>query len=132
MKHLTAKSGFSVPRGSTSQATAVVVSASRRETGHMEPFKDTSHPEFTDDLADMSHLDTHTPTTGSSAVSVTSSIADSDLQSALAESQREKTELKDIVAKKLSDDKPDNPRLGFCDVLKVEVVQLTSDSYDEF
>ena len=28
--------------------------------------------------------------------------------------------------------KPDNPRLGFCDFLKVEVVQLTSDSYHEF
>ena len=30
------------------------------------------------------------------------------------------------------EDKPDNPRLGFCDFLKVEVVQMTSDSYDEF
>ena len=30
------------------------------------------------------------------------------------------------------EDKPDNPRLGFCDFLKVEVVQLTSDSYDKF
>ena len=48
------------------------------------------------------------------------------------ESRRGVTELKDIVAKKLTDDKPDNPRLGFCDFLKVEVVQLTSDSYDEF
>ena len=26
----------------------------------------------------------------------------------------------------------DNPRLGFCDFLKVEVVQLTSDWYDQF
>ena len=42
------------------------------------------------------------------------------------------TELKDIVAKKLTDDKADNPPLDFCDFLKVEVVQLTSDSYDEF
>ena len=25
-----------------------------------------------------------------------------------------------------------NPRLRFCDFLKVQVVQLTSDSYDEF
>ena len=47
------------------------------------------------------------------------------------ESRREITELKDILAKKLTDDKADNPRLGFCDFLKVEVVQLTSDSYDE-
>ena len=62
----------------------------------------------------------------------TSSLAESDLQSALAESQRGITELKGIVAKKLSDDKPDNPRLDFCDFLKVEVVQLTCDSYDEF
>ena len=65
------------------------------------------------------------------AVSVMSSFADSDLQAALAESQRGITELKDIVVKKFKD-KPDNPRLGFCDFLKVEVVQLTSDSYDEF
>ena len=36
------------------------------------------------------------------------------------------------MVKKLSDDKPDDPRLGFCDFLKVEVVQLTSDLYDEF
>ena len=36
------------------------------------------------------------------------------------------------MAKKLTDDKPDNPRLGFCDFLKVEVVQLNNDSYDEF
>ena len=58
--------------------------------------------------------------------------AESNLQSALAESQRGITELKDIVVKKLSDEKCDNPRLGFCDFLKVEVVQLTSDLYDEF
>ena len=48
------------------------------------------------------------------------------------ESRRGITELKDIVAKKLTDDKADNPRLEFCDFQKVEVVQLTSDSYDEF
>ena len=36
------------------------------------------------------------------------------------------------MAKKLTDDTSDNPRLGFCDFLKMEVVQLTSDSYDEF
>ena len=60
------------------------------------------------------------------------SLAESDLQSALAESQRVITELIGKVVKKLSDDKPDNPRLGFCDFIKVEVVQLTSDSYDEF
>ena len=54
----------------------------------MEPFQDISHPESTDDPADISHLDTHTPTTRSCAISVTSSLADSNLQSALAESQR--------------------------------------------
>ena len=48
------------------------------------------------------------------------------------ESWRGITQLKDIVAKKLTDDKADNPGLGFCDFLKVEVVQLTSNSYDEF
>ena len=63
---------------------------------------------------------------------MTSSLTESNLQSALAESQRGITELKHIVVKKLSDDKSDNPRLGFCDFLKVEVVQLTSDLYDEF
>ena len=62
---------------------------------------------------------------------MTSSLADSDLQAALVKSQRGITKLKDIVVKKF-EDKPDNPRLGFCDFLKVEVVQLTSDSYDEF
>ena len=98
----------------------------------MELFQDTSHPESTDDPADLSRLDTYTPTTRSCAVSVTSSKADSDLQSALVESQRGITELKDIVVKKLSDDKPDDLRLGFCDFLKVEVVQLTSDLYHEF
>ena len=98
----------------------------------MKPFQDISHPESTCNPSDISHLDTHTPTTRSHAVSVTSSLADSDLQSALAKSQRGITELKDIVVKKFSDGKPDNPRLGFCDFLKVEVVQLTSDSYDEF
>ena len=87
---------------------------------------------LTCDPADMSHLDTHTPTPRSCGVSATSSLADFDLQSALMESQRGTTELKDIVAKKLTDDKPDNPRLGFCDFLKVEVVQLTSDLYEEF
>ena len=80
----------------------------------------------------MSHLDTHTPTPRLRGISVTSSLTDSDLQSALMESQRGITELKDILAKKLTDDKPDNPKLGLCDFLKVEVVQLTSDSYDEF
>ena len=56
-----------------------------------------------------------------------SSLTDSYLQSVLAESQRGITELKDIVVKKFDDDKPDNPKLGFCDFVKVEVVQLTSD-----
>ena len=69
--------------------------------------------------------------TRSRAVSATSSLADSDLQAALAESQRGIPELKVIVVKKF-EDKPDNPRLGFCDFLKVEVLQLTNDSYGEF
>ena len=98
----------------------------------MEQFQDTSCPESTSDPSDTSHLDTHTPTTRLRAVSVTLSLADSDLPSALAELQRGITELKDIVVTKFGDDKPDNPRLGFCDFLKVEVVQLTSDSFDEF
>ena len=67
-------------------------------------------------------MDTHTPTRRSRGVSVTSSYAKPDLQSALAESLRGIAELKDIVVKKLSDEKPENPRLGLCDILKVEVV----------
>ena len=63
---------------------------------------------------------------------MTSSLTNSDLRSALAEFQRGITELKDIVVKKLSDDKPDDPRLSFYDFLKVDVVQLTSISYDKF
>ena len=132
MHHLTAKHEFRVPKGSASQATTAVGSASRWETVHMQPFQDTSRPESTDDPADRSNLDTHTPTPRLCGVSMTSSLADSNLKSALAESQRVITGLKDIVVKKLSDDKPDDPRLGFCDFLKVEVVQLTSDLYDEF
>ena len=131
MRHLTVKSELRAPRGSASQASAAAGSSSRRETVQMEPFQGTSRPEATCDPSDIWHLDTHTPTT-LCAVSVMSSLADSDLQSALAESPRGITKLKDIVVKKFSDDKPDNPRLGFCDFLKVEVVQLTSDSYDEF
>ena len=103
-----------------------------RETGHSEPFQDTSRPESSCDPSDISYLETHTPTTRSRGISVMSSLADFDLQAALAESQRRITELKDIVVKKFGDEKPDDPRLGFCDFLKVEVVQLTSDSYDEF
>ena len=61
----------------------------------MEPFQDTSRPESTCDPSDISHLDTHMPTTRLYAVSVTASLADSDLQSALAELQRGITELKD-------------------------------------
>ena len=99
---------------------------------HTELFQDTSHPESTCDPSDISHLDTHTPTTRLHAVSVKSSLADSDHQSAFAELQRGITELKDIVVKKFCDDKPNNPRLGFCDFPKVEVIQLTSDSYDKF
>ena len=67
----------------------------------MEPFQDTSRPESTCDPLDISHLDTYTPTTRLRDVSVTSSLADSDLQAALAESQRGITELKDIVVKSL-------------------------------
>ena len=84
----------------------------------MEPFQDTSCPESTCGPSGISHLDTHTPTTRLRAVSVTSSLADSDLQAALAKSQRGITELKDIVVKKF-EDKPDNSRLGFCNFLKV-------------
>ena len=77
--HLTAKSEFRVVKGSASQASAVAGSASKRETVHMEPFQDTSRPDSTDDPADLSNLDTHTPTPRSRGVSVTSSLADSDL-----------------------------------------------------
>ena len=123
MRHFTVKSEFRAPRGSASQASAAAGSSSRLETVHMEPFQDTSAC----DPSDISHLDTHMLTTRWRAVSVTSSLADSYLQSALEESQRGITESKDIVVKKFSDDKNDNPRLGFCVFLKVEGVQLTSD-----
>ena len=128
MCHLTTKSEFRAPRGSASQASAAAGS-SRRD---IEPCQDASRSESTCDPSDISHLDTHTPTTRSCAVSVTSNLADSDLPSTLAELQRgiRVQSLIDIVVKKFSDDKPDDPRLGFCDYLKVEVVQLTSDSYD--
>ena len=129
--HLTAKSEFRAPKGSASQPSAAVGS-SRWETVHTELFQDTSRPESTCDPSDISPLDTHTSTIRSRAVSVMSSLANSDLHSALAESQRGITELQDILVNKFGDDKPDNPRLGFFEFLKVEVVQLTSDSYDEF
>ena len=132
MCHLKGKGEFGVSKGSASQASAAAGSASRRETMHMKPFQDTSRPESTHDAADMSHLDTHTPTLQSCGISVTSSFAESDFQSALVESRRGITELNYIVTKKLTDDKADNPRLGFCDFLKVGVVQLTSNSSDEF
>ena len=124
VRHLTAKSEPRAPKGSASQASAAASLSSRQETVHVEPLQDTSCPESTCDPSDISHLDM--PTTQSHAVSVMSSLADSDLQA-----QRGITELKDIVVKKF-EDQPDNPRLGFCDFLKVEVVQLTSDSYDKF
>ena len=60
--------------------------AQHPDGGDMEPFQDTSHPESTCDPADMLRLDTHMPTPRSCGVSVTSSLADSDLQSALVES----------------------------------------------
>ena len=131
MCHLTAKSEFRAPKGSASQASAAAGSSSRRETVHTELFEDTSHPESTCDPSVTSHLDTHMPTTRWCAVSVTSSLAHSDLQSAVTSSQRRITELKDIVVKKFGN-KPDNPGLGICDFLIVEVVQLTSDSYEKF
>ena len=84
VRHLTAKSEFRAPKGSASQASAAAGSSSRWETVHSEPFQDTSRPESTCDPADISHLETQTPTTRSRAVSVTSSWADSDLQAALA------------------------------------------------
>ena len=56
------KSEFRIPKGYTSEATAAAGSASRWETVHMELFQDTSFPEFIDDPADLSKLDTHTPT----------------------------------------------------------------------
>ena len=128
--HFTAKSKFRAPKGFASQASAAAGSSSRWETVQTEPFRDTS---CQSQLVALRHLaPTHTPTTRQLAVSVMSSLADSDLQAALAESQRGITELKDIVVETFGDDKPDNTRLGFCDFLKVEVVQLTSDSYDEF
>ena len=61
VSHLTVKREFRVPRGFASQATAVAGSASRRDTVHMEPLQDTSRPEPTDDPADLSNLDIHTP-----------------------------------------------------------------------
>ena len=64
---------------------------------------------------------------------MTLSYAESDqLQSAFVDSQRGITELKHIVVKKLGDDKSENPRLRFCDFLKAQVVQLTSDLYNKF
>ena len=109
VRHLAAKSEFRALKGFASQASAEAGSSSRRDTVHREPFQDTSRPESTCDPSDISHLDTHMPTTRLRAVSVTPSLADSDLQSALAKLQRRITELKDIVVKKFVDDKPDNP-----------------------
>ena len=132
MCHLKGKSDLRAPKGSASQASAAAGSASRRETVHMELFQDTSRPESRNDPADMSHLETHMSTARSCDGSMISSLADSNFQSALVVSQRGITKLKDIVAKKLTDDKANSPSLGFCDFLKVEVVQLTIDLYDEF
>ena len=74
MRHLKGKGEFRAQKGSASQASAAAGSASRsrRETVHMEPFQDTSHPKSTYDPADMSHLDKHTPTPRSRGVSVIS------------------------------------------------------------
>ena len=109
MRHLKGKSEFGPSKGTASQASAAAGSASTRETVHMEPFQDTSHPESTYDPADMSHLDTHMPTPRSCSVIVTLSFGDSDFQSALMDCRRGIIELKDIVSKKLTDDKADNP-----------------------
>ena len=49
MHILKGKSEFRAPKGSVSIASAASGSASRRETVHMEPFQDTSHPESTCD-----------------------------------------------------------------------------------
>ena len=84
VRHLTVKSEFRAPKGSASQASAAVGSSFKQETVHMESFQDTFRPESTCDPSDILHLDTHTPTTCSRAVSVTSSLADSNLQAALA------------------------------------------------
>ena len=116
------KNEFRAPRGSASQARAAAGSSSKWETVHIELFQDTSRPESTCDSSDISHLDTYMPPTRSSAVSVMSSLADSNLQSALTECQRGITEIKDIVVKKFSEDKPNDPRLGFCDFLKAEAI----------
>ena len=74
VRHLTAKSEFRAPKGSASQASAAAGSSSRWKTVHTEPFQNTSRTESACDPSDISLLDTHTPTTRSSAVSVTSSL----------------------------------------------------------
>ena len=115
MRHLTAKSEFRAPKGSASQASAAAGSSSIRQTVHSELFQDASQ-----DTLQTSRTWKHI------------CLLPSHVLSALAESQRRITELKDIVVKKFGEEKPGDPRLGFCDFLKVEVVQLISDSYDEF
>ena len=100
----TSKSEFRAPKGSASQASAAAGSSSRRETVHMELFQDTSCPESTCDPSDISHLDKHTPTSQSRSVSMTSSLADSDLQAALAKSQTGITELKDVMTSLITQD----------------------------
>ena len=86
--HVKGKSEFRAPKGSASQASAAAGLSSRGETVHMELFQDISHLEFTYEPADMLHIDTHMPTSRSRGISVTSSLADSDFQSVLVESQR--------------------------------------------
>ena len=131
VRHLTEKIEFRAPKGSASQASAAAGSSSRQETVHMEPFQDTSCPESTCDQSDISHLDIHMSTTRSRAVSVMLSLANSDLQAAVAELQRGITELKDIMVKSLKTSliTQDWASVAF---LKVKVVQLTSKSYDKF
>ena len=127
VRHLKGKSEFRASKGFPSQCSSGL-SIQKGDSAQWNR----SRILLVQNPADMSHLDTHTSTPRSRGISVTSSFADSDFQSALVESRRGITELKDIAAKKLTDDKADNPQLGFCDFLKVEVVQLTSDTNDEF
>ena len=69
------KNEFRAPKRSVSQASAAAGSSSRWDTVQIEPFQDTSRPGSTCDPSDISHLDTHTPTSRSCAVSVMSSLA---------------------------------------------------------
>ena len=119
---LTAKREFRAPRRSASQASAAAGSCGRQCTWKSSRI-----------LLVQSQLVTHQTSRTWIHIRllldrVLSNLADFGLQSALTESQGKITELKDIVVKKLSDYKPDNPRLGFCDFLR----DSYDDSYGEF